>query len=328
MPEMIVFGNSVFDWLGSIHFWFWIGILVTLVIGYWIGRLHQRFEPTEKESQWLRETLRAEEVTEEIERVADRIRTQLVTHSSKAHSFRHKIKQLETHPEELAWIELCHEAESFLKPTLELATQLAGAYDELRQQAHRLMTFTDARTDPLTRMNNRRAIDEELSTAVARLNRYETPFCLAMFDIDHFKKVNDTQGHLYGDEVLRQVGQLFGKNIRQTDFVGRYGGEEFILIMPETSLFEGGKMTERFRRLAEETLSVTLSAGLTEAMQGDPPELIIARADEALYTAKAAGRNQVFRHNGEGIHAFPERKPSDASQKIDPAAILENRGKL
>ena len=96
------------------------------------------------------------------------------------------------------------------------------------------MSFTEVRTDPLTGVNNRRGLDDALSAQLALKGRYHSTFSLVMFDIDHFKQVNDQEGHLHGDKVLQELSRLFDECIRDTDMVARYGGEEFVVLMPQT----------------------------------------------------------------------------------------------
>jgi diguanylate cyclase len=308
-------------------YWLWVGGFAILVFGFWAGHIHSYHTRRKNDPQWFRETFRAQEMIESIDRVTDRVQHQLSSHRRQMNRFRHRLKQIESEPDELVWVQLCQEAKALLQPTEELATELADAYDHLRQQSKRLDSLTDARTDSLTQVSNRLAFDEELNSSVERLKRYQTPFSLCILDIDHFKKFNDEHGHLFGDEVLRQISKLLSENSRQNDFVGRYGGEEFVLILPETSLPKASLIIDRFREMAQTNLSITFSAGLSEALIGDPPELIVARADEALYTAKNAGRNRVFWHDGQDIRPFPVEdsftKGSDTD--VDPNELLHER---
>ena len=108
--------------------------------------------------------------------------------------FKDRVGELSGQNKEAAWHDLCREAEQILKPTLRLAEQISRAYDEIRQQTNHLMSFTEVRTDPLTRVSNRRGLDESLESMFALMDRYDQPFSLAIFDIDHFKQVNDSQG--------------------------------------------------------------------------------------------------------------------------------------
>src|SRR5262249_38055526 len=149
--------------------------------------------------------------------------------------FKDRVGELSAQEKEAAWQELCTEAEQVLKPTLRLAEQIARAYDEIRQQTNHLMAFTEVRTDPLTRVNNRRGLDETLESMLALMERYEQPFSLAIFDIDHFKEVNDSQGHLHGDRTLQAVARILDDSVRDTDLVARYGGEEFVVVMAHTT---------------------------------------------------------------------------------------------
>lgn len=207
-------------------------------------------------------------------------------------------KAIDQH-QEAAWKELCREAEEILKPTLRLTAQIASAHEEIRQQSANLMTFTEVRTDPLTGVNNRRGLDDALSGQFAMMNRYDMRFSVAMFDIDHFKKVNDQEGHLYGDRVLQRLARILDESVRETDVVARYGGEEFVVVMPETDIEGAGVFADRLRLKIETELPLTVSGGVAEALDGDTQDSLLARADIALYQAKTAGRNCVVRHTGE-----------------------------
>jgi diguanylate cyclase (GGDEF)-like protein len=220
---------------------------------------------------------------------------------------------------EASWQQVCKEAEGMMRPTLKLAAQLASAYDEIRQQTGYLMSFTDMRTDPLTGVSNRRALEEQLASHLATLHRYKTPFSIVIFDIDHFKRINDEQGLTRGDELLALVAKGLAESVRDTDVVTRYGGEEFVIIMPQTTLDGACIFTNRLRELIEASLPLTVSGGVASASEGDTAETLLARADAALYGAKAAGRNRVFFHNGVRIQAFPPPykagAPKDDTQK-------------
>lgn len=153
--------------------------------------------------------------------------------------------------------------------------------------------------DQLTKIYNRRKLDEVLFHEFNRAIRYEKPMSVMLIDIDFFKKINDTYGHQIGDEVLQNVAQIFKDHIRSTDYVGRYGGEEFMIICPETQKDAALILAQKLRQIIEEypfkvVKSVTVSIGVSEYA----PELsvadVIEKADKALYKAKAQGRNQVL----------------------------------
>ena len=177
---------------------------------------------------------------------------------------------------------------------LELQAELMAAREELREHATK---------DPLTKLWNRRHIMEVLELELARIQRQDTPLSLLMIDLDHFKSINDTYGHSAGDEVLRETGRRLKASVRQYDSVGRYGGEEFLVVMPGCGGADVEKQAERLRvalcstpmKAGDHELTVTGSFGATFALpafQANPQDLIKI-ADEALYRAKRAGRNRV-----------------------------------
>jgi diguanylate cyclase (GGDEF)-like protein len=184
-----------------------------------------------------------------------------------------------------------------------LASKLSHAYDEIRQQSNQLMTFTEVRTDPLTGVSNRRALDESLDMMFALMARYDKSFGIVIVDIDHFKAVNDKHGHLYGDRMLREIAREIDDAVRETDVVTRYGGEEFVVLMPYSNLDGSVAFATRLRASIERNMNLTVSIGVAEAIDGDNGQTLLARADAALYGAKAAGRNRVYFHNGEDIVA-------------------------
>lgn len=159
-----------------------------------------------------------------------------------------------------------------------------------------------SRTDPLTGLNNRRHLDEILDYEFRRAQRYDHGLALIVLDLDHFKKINDTYGHLGGDAVLRGLGVLLRDHLRETDIAGRYGGEEFVIALPETGLEAAKKVAEHLRALIEKMavdfegllIPVTCSIGVG-VLRPDHVELkaLLHEADAALYRSKQAGRNRV-----------------------------------
>lgn len=276
------------------------------VIGYLIGRRSQRPAAVDADEA-RRELKRARAVARELELIAGTVRKNLAAHHASVARFKDRVGQLSGQQDKtVAWQDLCTEAEEMLKPTLRLAAQIAHAYDEIRQQSNHLMTFTEVRTDPLTRVSNRRALDETLDMMFAQLNRYHQPFSLVLFDIDHFKKVNDEKGHLFGDRTLQAVARLLDDTVRETDIVARYGGEEFVVVMSHTTLDGACLFAERMRQMIDSALGVTVSGGVAMAGEGDDAHGLLSRADAALYSAKSSGRNCVFRHDGAEINPVHE----------------------
>ncbi|WP_284978496.1 diguanylate cyclase [Arthrobacter sp. fls2-241-R2A-200] len=169
---------------------------------------------------------------------------------------------------------------------------------------YRKMLAQQARTDPLTGLNNRLKLSEDLTQLHARSQRYEEDYCLAMCDVDNFKSYNDIYGHQAGDQALRAIGAALASVVRSSDGVYRYGGEEFLLVLPNQSRQRANDMLERALHAVEAlniihsgdpTGHLTISAGIsafTAGHHGDA-DAVLGEADTALYTAKAEGRNRV-----------------------------------
>jgi diguanylate cyclase (GGDEF)-like protein len=178
---------------------------------------------------------------------------------------------------------------------------LAAIVDVTAQRQVREDLLVQATHDPLTGVFNRRHVEELLRTELDRAERHARPLAVAMLDADHFKKINDTYGHQTGDEVLRTISQRCQSTLRSNDVLGRYGGEEFIVVFPETSLEDAGAVAERLRaavaevpiKVGDNALDVTVSIGLAAFAPGYNLDEMFHRADAALYTAKQDGRNLV-----------------------------------
>ncbi len=165
---------------------------------------------------------------------------------------------------------------------------------QVREERHQ--AFTDA----LTNLPNRFAYEERMAQEFERWQRYGSPLSLLIFDVDHFKRINDTYGHKAGDKALRIIAKELATGIRKTDFIGRYGGEEIVILMPETNAEQALIAAEKLRKKVEQCgfhfrekkVTITVSCGLSEFRQGDSPESAFERADKALYEAKNQGRNR------------------------------------
>lgn len=169
-----------------------------------------------------------------------------------------------------------------------------------------------ASVDELTGLLNRRGLYERCEAEIERARRNNQPICMALIDVDHFKKLNDTYGHLNGDTVLQHLGKLLGNSVRKSDIIARFGGEEFAIILPDTTLDMAEELLERLRANVEkmditginnEALKTTISIGVVETFASGKDEVshktiisdALSRADECLYQAKNNGRNQVQR---------------------------------
>jgi diguanylate cyclase (GGDEF)-like protein/PAS domain S-box-containing protein len=150
---------------------------------------------------------------------------------------------------------------------------------------------TMARSDALTGLPNRRAIDDLLPREMARALRADSPLCLAVVDIDHFKAYNDTHGHLAGDAVLRACAAAWDQELRGADTILRYGGEEFLVVLPDCRPEDAAEIVERLRGATAD--AQTCSAGLALWRPGESVDDLVARADKALYEAKKTGRDRL-----------------------------------
>ena len=157
-----------------------------------------------------------------------------------------------------------------------------------------------SRVDPLTRVANRTSFDERFAEELGRWKRFRNPVAVLVWDVDHFKSINDSCGHRGGDAVLREVASCLARGRREVDFLARYGGEEFVTLLVGTPLADALKVAEQVRATVEAlrfhyrgaAVRVTVSCGLTELRDGDSAESVFDRADAALYRAKSEGRNR------------------------------------
>jgi diguanylate cyclase len=179
------------------------------------------------------------------------------------------------------------------------AVQAEARINQLEAQLAEMSSLV--REDPLTHSLNRRGLDDEFAREASRADRYNAPFCIAVLDIDNFKALNDKRGHQTGDEALIHLVKIAREELRLTDHIARMGGEEFLIIMPNTPIDEAAKIITRLQRSLtkkyfldnNEKVLITFSAGVAERTQGEPQEASIGRADAAMYQAKQTGKNRV-----------------------------------
>jgi len=296
------------------------------VIGYW---LRGRREPapatqspgavTPQNQLALLQDVRARNALENLQMLTASVAAQVGEHNSQVQSINAELTSQQERGDDLSNTVFASMAK-LLQANEALNEQLKSAENRLVEQKLQLEAReADALTDPLTGRANRRAFDNELERRLIEFNRRQTPVTLLMIDVDHFKKFNDTHGHQAGDEVLRGVGQTLFRSCRDMDLVCRYGGEEFGVIMPVTTLEQSKIAVERARKAIESALykfenkelKVTISQGVAQSQASDTPAALIKRADEALYAAKKNGRNRAYvQQAGECTPLLLEPKPA------------------
>ena len=201
-------------------------------------------------------------------------------------------------PGSVIWFEGRVQALNFQIDNEDAVLWVASNITERHQLEQKLRLQSE--TDELTGLYNRRYFDQAIASELSRARRYQEAISLFIFDVDHFKAINDTHGHKVGDAVLCEIASLTASNTRESDIVTRWGGEEFLVLMPHTSLDMAEKVANTFCNFIEKyqfehDISMTISIGVAEwKNETESVDSLISRADEALYKAKHAGRNCVL----------------------------------
>ena len=215
---------------------------------------------------------------------------------------------------------LVQAAKEMEKNNKALEARLTASKSEITQLQEHLETVrNESLTDPLTQLANRRYFDDSLAKAIEDSFTKHEPLSLMMTDVDHFKKFNDTFGHLTGDQVLRLVAMSLKQNVKGQDIAARYGGEEFAVVLPNTVLRSALTVADHIRRAVmmkelmkrstgEHLGRVTISIGVAQLRKGDTVQTLIERADNCLYAAKRSGRNRVI------CETDPEVSPATQTQ--------------
>ncbi len=290
------------DALGYIAPWVFASVCAGVVAGFFLGRSRSKNlggDPTQREKQ---ATLK---VLVELLNAAERLSSDVQCHNT----------EIEENAEHVGSLEVTGEMETVKQALLGHMTTLLASNKRLQEDVvctrYRLEEQAqeiddakrEARTDALTSVANRKALNEKLHLLLDAWQRERKPFVLMLLDLDQFKRINDSHGHLAGDRVLSKIGNWLKEWVRDGDFVGRYGGDEFAVLLPLTDLEVGMELAETIRcraadqasrvALRGEQVSVSLSIGVAEPCEGDSVESVFHRADHALYKSKRLGRNQV-----------------------------------
>jgi diguanylate cyclase len=272
----------------------------------------------------------------EFAEVIQYLREAIVALSGDANAFNTQLSQTSDRMERLAELEdlrelkkqITEEVHQLRRTIAEKRERDGDAYTRLTKRVELLQhslaeSRTEASLDGLTGVSNRRTFDRTLSRWIAKGAKANTPFVLALLDLDDFKVINDTRGHPVGDRVLLCAAQFFSKSIRPSDFVARFGGEEFAILLEGATAEQAlQKFTETLARLAgtsynydvagaPSSISFTASCGLAECFPGESADSLLKRADEALYVAKRTGKNRA-------VAARPAKKSGGFWNSIKP----------
>lgn len=276
---------------------------------------------------------RASAALQQVQELTDGVSQKIDAHNKTVGDINQELTAANTH-ESAAVVEAIRK---LIESNNAMQQQLQAAHEKLEDQSHQLVLERErARTDQLTKLRNRRALDDELVKCMAAAENRNIPAVLMMIDVDHFKKFNDTHGHLAGDEVLRSVGRIITEKTHNKPglFAARYGGEEFALLFSGHSLEAAAQIGERIRTAIGETpvafdgknLAVTASAGLSMFQVGQDMSAFLSSSDEALYNAKSSGRNcAILREKGDFRKVVA--KPLLSMEKDVPSG-LEGQGEL
>ncbi len=295
--------------------WVFGSVCVGVAAGYFLGRSRSKSQDADPVQMERHEVLN---VLVELLGAAERLDSNVQCHNSEIQESAQHVGSLEVTGEmESVKQALLGHMTSLLESNHRLQEDVVCTRYRLEEQAQEIDDARrEARTDALTTVANRKAFNEKLHLLFDAWQREGESFVLMLLDLDQFKRINDSHGHLAGDRVLSKMGTWLKEWVREGDFVGRYGGDEFAILLPLTELAAGRELAETIRcraadqasrvALRSEEVSVSLSIGVAAPREGDSVDSVMHRADGALYKSKRLGRNQVQCQEPEPAPAEPE----------------------
>ena len=313
--------------LSQIFIWVLASVAASLVAGYYIGRMTTHSEQERRSFRERENSLRA---LIEVLRSVQELSTD-VDHRNleMAEVRRHVVDIHVTGEMEVIRQEILGQIKLLLDSNQRLEEDLTFARCRMEEQAEELdRTRREAHTDALSGVANRKAFDDKLKLLFGYHRRDGIPFALMLADLDRFKWINDTYGHQAGDRVIAQLGKLLAQMVREGDFVARFGGDEFAMLLPHCDADTAVKVADRIRAGAtranfgiagSEQTAITVSVGLALARPGDNSESLFQRADEALYSSKKGGRNQVCCHDTANGGVLVLSGPAGSAETPQPA---------
>jgi diguanylate cyclase len=307
--------------LAFIAAWVLGSVCVGLVAGYYLGRI--RPAQTQGQKTLDRERRAMVKALVELLKTAERMTSDVECHNTEIQQTADHVGNLDANGE-MGRVKqaLLGHMEALLSSNHQLQKDLTYSRCEMEEQAQEIdHARREARTDTLTKVANRKAFDEKLQLLMGNWEREGHSFVLLLIDLDYFKRINDTHGHRAGDRVLARVGDSLRNWVREGDFVGRYGGDEFAILLPHTDMEAGIQLAEKIGYRAAsraslvavrgEEVSISFSIGVAAPRPGDTAESILERADRGLYKSKRLGRNRVQ------AEEFGEQAETAASGQTD-----------
>ncbi len=314
------------DTLAYIVPWVFSSVCVGVAVGYFVGRNRSGHVHGNKLVEAERQaTLK---VLVELLQAAEQISSDVECHNSEMRETADQVGNLQVTGEmESVKQALLGQIAGLMTSNQRLHADLTYSRYRMEAQAEQIdHARSEARTDPLTQVSNRKAFDEKFLVLHRDWQREGRPYALILLDLDQFKRINDCHGHQAGDHVLEKLGEWLRAWVREGDFVARFGGDEFAVLLPHAELAVGAEVADRIcARAADETsrialrdedISISVSIGVGAPCEGDSRDAVFARTDEALYKSKRLGRNQVNRQEttaaGASTRAGTEAPPVPA----------------
>lgn len=282
---------------------------VQLVVGVALGMWLRRCDRADGE-RGRHEMMRAAMIAKRLQELVDEMSTSAHEHRTQLDEASQLLTSSDGQTDEAIAEMVVDVIGDIVRANQDLQSQLQTAEGRLEKQAMEIEThISRSLTDPLTGLPNRREFNERLEERMAVWKRRQEIFSLLMLDVDFFKKLNDEHGHVAGDQMLAVIAKAVRSAVRREDAVARYGGEEFAILLANTTLEQAAVVAEKVREAVSRAvmkhngleISSTVSGGLAAIGPNDTSESLIERADEAMYEAKAAGRNRTCVHDGSHI---------------------------